>query len=251
MDLVEIPEDGTFARHPWEIARYRFFSEVLEPVLNAGAATLLDAGSGDGWLARQLAAHHQHLTVTCFDPGYGEDNVAERLPRSDRVTYVASQPEGPFDVLTLLDVLEHVEDDAGLLASLIEAVRPGGYVLISVPAWPMLFSRHDAALLHFRRYTPRALAAVVERTGMTTVRSGGLFHSLLPPRAAAVAAERVRRGDPDDQATPQHTLEWRGGELSRRVVEAVLSADTRVSHTAADRGIRLPGLSCWALCRRP
>jgi SAM-dependent methyltransferase len=251
VDLVEIPEDSGFARHPWETVRARFFGDLLAPMLDGQPTSLLDAGAGDGWFARQLAAQHRNLSVTCFDPGYGED-LAERLPKVERVSYSTSQPTGPFDVLVLLDVLEHVEDDAALLDSLSQTVRPGGHVLVSVPAWPKLFSRHDVALRHHRRYEPRELAALLNRSGMTVIRAGGLFHSLLAPRWLAVAAERLRSSGRADRSQPaQHELRWRGGELSRRLVEAFLGADVRLSREASDRGVGLPGLSCWALCRRP
>lgn len=250
VDLVEIPEDSGFARHPWEVVRARFFGELLNPLLDRRPACLLDAGSGDGWFARRLAARHPDLSVTCFDPGYG-DGVLDRLPRVERVSYSASMPQTSFDVLVLLDVLEHVEDDVELLTALSHRVTPGGHVLVSVPAWPKLFSRHDAALRHFRRYEPRELFALLERSGMSVMRSGGLFHSLLPARALAVLAERLGFGQPDHGRPASHELRWRRGELSRRLAEAILGADTRVSRAATNRGARLPGLSCWALCVRP
>jgi SAM-dependent methyltransferase len=250
MDLVEIPEDSRFARHPWEIVRARFFGDLLAPMLDAQPTWLLDAGAGDGWFARQLAARHLNVSVTCFDPGYGDDVLA-RLPRVERVSYSASMPEGSFDVLVLLDVLEHIENDAELLSALSERVRPGGHVLVSVPAWPKLFSRHDVELRHHRRYEPRELASLLDRSGMPVIRGGGLFHLLLAPRALAVAAEHLRLDQADHRRPVRHELRWRRGELSRRFVEAILGADTRLSRAAADRGVRVPGLSCWALCLRP
>jgi SAM-dependent methyltransferase len=250
VDLVEIPEDSGFVRHPWEIVRARFFGDLLAPILDMDGTSLLDAGAGDGWFARQLVAHHRNVTVSCFDPGYRHD-VRERVPPVDRVSYSASQPKGPFDVLVLLDVLEHVEDDAELLVDLAGRVRPGGHVLVSVPAWPELSSRHDVALGHYRRYKPRDLAALLGHCGMRVIRAGGLFHSLLAPRRLALAAERLRFGRADHGTPVQHELRWRGGELSCRFAVAILGADTRLSRAAADHGVTLPGLSCWALCFRP
>jgi SAM-dependent methyltransferase len=250
VDLIEIPEGGDFARHPWEVVRAQFFADVQIPVVSGHPASLLDAGSGDGWFARRLADRNPGLSVTCFDPGY-EHGAADRLPSSDRVDYVARRPAGPFDVLTLLDVLEHVEDDASLLRGLAGSVRPGGHVLVSVPAWPALFSRHDVALKHFRRYAPRELAALLDVTGLEVSERGGLFHLLLAPRGIAVAAEHLSSRRPDLDGAARHSLEWRGGALTRSVLDAALTADTRLSRLAAGRGLQLPGLSCWALCRRP
>jgi SAM-dependent methyltransferase len=250
VDLIERPAASGFARHPWEVARADFFAGILQPVLDESATSLLDAGAGDGWFARRIAADHPGLMVVCYDPGYA-DGVIDGLPRADRVEYVASQPAGQFGVVTLLDVIEHVSDDAALLADLRDVLRPGGHMLVSVPAWQRLFSRHDVALEHFRRYHPHQLTDVLTRTRLQLVASGGLFHSLLSARAAAVAVERLVDGAGRSPAVaPQHELEWRGGDASRRLVEACMRADTRLSAWTSRRNLQLPGLSCWALCRK-
>lgn len=248
MDLIETPEEGTFLRHPWELARGQFFADLLRPVLSGGAATLLDAGAGDGWFARRLAAEHPALRVTCFDPGYPSES--RPADADGRVTYVATQPPGPFGVVTLLDVLEHVEYDASLLNELVGALERPGYLLASVPTWPSLFSSHDVMLKHFRRYVPRELIALLREAGLTVVQSGGLFHSLLAPRALSVAVERVRGDRASRNGADGHVLEWRGGPRSRRLAVALLGADIRLSRLAADKHLQIPGLSYWALCQR-
>jgi SAM-dependent methyltransferase len=250
MDLVEIP-GSDFRRHPWEVVRARFFGGVLDPILSGRSTTLLDVGAGDGWLAAGLAARHPRLTVTCFDTGYAE-LPADALPATPRVIHSAELPDGPFDAISLLDVLEHIEADEEVLGRLVsESLRPGGHALVSVPAWPRLYSHHDVALRHFRRYAPRDIAGRLRRAGLTLLRHGGLFHSLLAVRTLAVARER--RGTPDsaDGGGGEHRLEWQGGELSKRLVEAALSTDAGLSRLAARTGVEVPGLSWWALCRRP
>jgi trans-aconitate methyltransferase len=250
MDLTEIPGAESFTRHPWEVVRARFFADVLRPLLDDAPTTLLDFGAGDGWFANLLAAEHREARITCFDPGY--QGTAEPIrPTSERVEYVASRPPGPFDVITLLDVLEHVPDDFALLRELAGALEPGGHLLISVPAWPALFSSHDVALRHERRYAPRHLSQLLERAQLTILESGGLFHSLLLARALGVAIERVRRDGHHDDGHAHHELSWRGGARSHRVVLSALRADARFGELAAARGWQIPGLSWWALCRRP
>src|SRR5512140_1710653 len=111
MDLREAAQGAS--RHPWEVARFRFFSRVLE-----GASVLstplrvLDIGSGDAWFAEQLS---QKLapgsSITCWDTGYASD--VER--RSERLTLVRERPDGKMGLLLLLDVLEHVEQDVPFL----------------------------------------------------------------------------------------------------------------------------------------
>jgi len=247
MDLTEIPGADSFSRHPWEVVRARFFGEILAPLLlDEEAATMLDAGAGDGWFARRLAAQHPRLHVTCFDPGY-EHRADGVHNEAERIDYVSTLPPGPFDVVTLLDVLEHVPDDAALLSSLTGVLRPGGYLLISVPAWPGLFSSHDVALGHQRRYRPQEALALLRDATLDPLRRGGLFHSLLVARAASLAVERARPG-PNGRT---HELKWRGGRTSARLVQAILRADTRFSRLAVAAHLQIPGLSWWALCQRP
>jgi SAM-dependent methyltransferase len=89
--------------------------------------------------------------------------MLERLDRPGRALYLADLtrafPTGiePFDAVLALDVIEHIDDDRGALARLADVVRPGGTVVVSVPALPEFFTEFDAVQGHRRRYTPETL----------------------------------------------------------------------------------------------
>lgn len=250
MDLAETPTQA-FQRHPWEVVRAQFFRDQLQPVLvEIPAASVLDVGAGDGYFATMLRARFEGLAVTCFDPGYEEASAIPALGRATGIAFTAKEPAEVFDLMVLLDVLEHVEDDEKVLNDLVvNRVRPGGHVLISVPAWPRLFSRHDVFLKHYRRYVPRDGAALVRKAGLQVLRHGGLFHTLLPVRWVQVTREQ-RRGE---RGLPERapSLEWHSGETSRKLLKSWLEADTGVSRLASRMGLSVPGLSWWALCRKP
>lgn len=243
MDLCEVPTTG-FVRHPWERARLDFFHGLLRDHVELGAVRrILDVGSGDGWLARQLLARlPAHVSMTCFDVAYERTG----LPRSgERLTFTADMPSEPFDLLLFLDVLEHVEDDYTFLPELLQrAARPGAQVLLTVPAWPLLASSHDSKLGHHRRYSPDALLALARHAGLRPLRHGQLFVSLLLPRAASVARERTFGAKPG--ARPQ--LHWPFGERSARFFQAALALDAGFCRTTSAMGWRIPGLSTWVLC---
>jgi SAM-dependent methyltransferase len=246
MDLVEA-RGAAQRRHPWEEARFAFFRRVLREAGLDGSGTLfLDVGAGDGWFARRLAASAPGVSLVCWDSGYER----ARLPEDDAagsVRFTADRPRDGFDVLLLLDVLEHVPDDRAFLGDLVAAnLRPGGRLLFSVPAWQWLFSSHDVRLRHVRRYAPRDAREILGGAGLEIVRGGGLFHSLPPARALQASAERL--GLTDGQ---RHAGEWGGSRLLTRVLEGVLGWDTAFSLAASARGWDVPGLSWWALCRRP
>jgi trans-aconitate methyltransferase len=248
VDLAEIP-GRSFRRHPWEVVRARFFARQLQTVLEAQASTsVLDVGAGDGFFAAMLCDETGAGQVTCFDPGYEQVDPADlRVPSAARFT--AEEPAGVYDVITLLDVLEHVEDDRGFLQHLVtDRLRSGGHMLVSVPAWPALFSSHDRKLNHFRRYSPRAALGLLLGVRLEVLRSGGAFHSLVVPRAAQVAWERLNGRRADGEAP---SLEWRSGPRMARVAEACLSVDTGFSLLVSERRWQVPGLTWWALCRKP
>ena len=153
MDLRETHTIGA-QRHPWEVARFRFFDAVLaRHGVKDRAANVIDVGAGDAWFAAQfLAGMPRGTAITCWDAGYDAEATRDK---GDGITRTATKPNEIADVILLLDVLEHVEDDRGFLTSLVrENTRPGSLVLISVPAWSRLFSAHDVYLKHHRRYAP-------------------------------------------------------------------------------------------------
>ena len=107
-----------------------------------------------------------------------------------------------------------------------------------MPAWPALFSSNDLRLHHHRRYTPSAARALIANTGLQTIRSASLFHSLLLPRAFQVARESLSR-----RRCPPATLHWNGSPRLTKLIVAALSCDAWLSRVESRLGWSLPGLS--------
>jgi len=248
MDLIERP--GTVdRRHPWEVARARFFVRLVTRLgLTATTDSWLDVGAGDAWFAQQLrAVLAPAVRLACWDIHYPMDEPPEAAGDVTGIEFSATRPSGAFGGILLLDVVEHVQDDVGFVREVTESLAPGGWVLVSVPAYQSLFCAHDDALKHFRRYSPRAIRAVLESAGLTVAARGGLFHGLLPVRAAQVVRERHR----PPRERPVGIGAWRGGERVTALLTAVLDADARMSLALGTRHLPVvPGLSTWAFCRR-
>ena len=256
MDLRESP-GRTATRHPWEIARADFFCRVVGGG-QAGAVTVLDVGSGDGYFAEQLLDRlPSGSRVVCCDSEYSAEWLAAG-ERRDGLSFVRELPDDRFDWVVLLDVLEHVRDDRALLTEIVTRnLNDRGRALVSVPAWAALYTRHDEMLGHFRRYTGAELKRVLKAAGLTPLLGGGLFASLLGPRALGKLAELARghRSKPPDGALDAHVVteagSWTGGPLLTRAVAAALKIDASLCWALASRSMGVPGLSVWAMGQKP
>jgi len=261
VDLRESPPRSV-RRHPWETARRRFFRrELLARRLLRPGATVVDVGAGDAFLARQLAADvAPGGRVFAFDPHYTDAHLQELGGDAAAAGLVLTRARPPVaaDLVLLLDVLEHVPDDGALLAEVVASlVRPGGHVLISVPAWDQLYTRHDAILGHYRRYSPAQLRELVGQSGLAPLCGGGLFHVLLPLRALRrLGAGRFvdpadgRRGEHPPARADTGLATWRAGAVVTALVDGILRVDNGLSTWSSRAGLWLPGLSLWALAVR-
>lgn len=142
-------------RHWWFLGRRRIFRTLAFHLLPASPDTrVLDLGCGTGANAAAFAADYSAVGV---DPAPGAIELArQRFP--DVRFHVGSAREigdriEPADLVLLTDVIEHVEDDAGLVRGALRLAAAGGCLLLTVPAHPELWSEHDVALGHRRRYT--------------------------------------------------------------------------------------------------
>lgn len=235
-------------RHPWEIARLQFFAQALaQSALHEQQRPLrvLDVGAGDAWLAQNLLKHlpvGSH--IDCVDSGYVD--VGAMDTKNGCVAYHQDIPKEQWDLIVLLDVLEHVEDDLALLSQTVrEALLPGGLVLVSVPAWQGLYTSHDKILHHFRRYAPQQAAQLLETAGLRILRSGGLFHILLIPRMFSWLSERLLTQRSHHPAITHHHM-----AAVNVTLQAVLAVDNWASALLSRAKIDAPGLSWWALCEQ-
>jgi SAM-dependent methyltransferase len=186
---------------------YRVRTALLETILADFVphdADVLDVGSADGpsvaWLAGRRKATVD-IDPRGLTPGCGVCASAAALPFADE----------SFDVVGAFDVIEHCDPESAVLGELARVLRPGGALLVSVPAYQWAWSTHDDLNGHHRRYTRGRALAAVSRTGLVPLRATYAFTSTFP----IFATER----------------------LTRRVVRALTRADTAPADIA-----RVPSL---------
>jgi SAM-dependent methyltransferase len=168
--------------HWWFVARRRIITNLIaRRAATRAPLRILEVGCGTGSNIAMLRAFGG---VEAIEPdGPARALATERtgapiqggcLP--DGVTLA----DGAYDLIVLLDVLEHIPDDVGALAALRPKLAPGGRILVTVPAMPWLWSAHDVAHHHQRRYTWSALSAALAAAGLKP-RHRSHFNSLLMP----------------------------------------------------------------------
>jgi SAM-dependent methyltransferase len=134
------------------------------------AHLLVDCGAGTGTFAAELAAVCRVLAIDDHEESLALARTQLGANQVRRGTCVSLPLDSnSVDVLTALDVLEHVEDDRKAMAEFSRVVRPGGIVVITVPALMQLWSDWDVALHHFRRYARRSLVAVIPKASFEVV----------------------------------------------------------------------------------
>jgi ubiquinone/menaquinone biosynthesis C-methylase UbiE len=235
--MLEVDE-----HHWWYRGRRRIIRAELERLALPPDASVLDAGCGSGRTMEDLVEYGRVYGVE-VDPdateiararGVGEvrEGRIEELPFDDAM----------FDLITCLDVLEHVPDDRAALVELRRVCQPGGWLLATVPAYPGLWSLHDRINHHYRRYEQGTLRAAAVDAGWLVRRVTYFFSFLLPPAAIVRLAQRRRA---EDDYKPDLTI---GPPWLNTILEQLL----RIEASWLGRGATLPaGLSLLAVLQDP
>lgn len=194
-------------RHWWFRGRRAVYLGLLRHHLGAERPrAVLDLGCGVGGFLAGLAELggrvfpadlDRESLVVCRERGFPDGVVSDG--------YALPYRDASFDLVALFDAIEHIEDDARALAEVARVLRPGGRVVVSVPAYPFLFANNDRVARHCRRYTRTTLAAALSRAGFELERNTHtnvlLFPLILPTVLLLKAVETLFRIRPDPDRT--------------------------------------------------
>jgi len=154
---------ATEEKHWWFTARREIFLALLKDVLPpSNEHLLIDVGCGTGG---NTAAFGREYRCMGIDPipeaiAFAQEKFPQQEFRTGSAPDDAQEEAAQADAVLLLDVLEHVEDDTGLVRKLLSHVKPGAYLLMMAPADPSLWSPHDEGFEHFRRYDLESFRAL-------------------------------------------------------------------------------------------
>lgn len=141
---------------------YNHFLDCLIKKNSNGARNVMDFGAGIGLFAKQASAWAKNLI--CIESDLKQIEVLKQ-GGYEVLANLAEAPEGFFDYIYTLNVLEHIQDDLAVLHQLKTRLKVGGTLLIYVPAMPSLYSSMDSLVGHCRRYTKKELSEKVELAG--------------------------------------------------------------------------------------
>jgi SAM-dependent methyltransferase len=207
----------------WFVGRRAIIEQILKRRLHpvAGRRRVLDAGCGSGG---NLPMLRQFGDVTGVEPS--PIAVAAARKRCGETVRVLEGPipEGlpageQFDLIGLFDVLEHIEASVEALRSLRPHLAPGGQLMVTVPAFQFLWSKHDDINHHFRRYTLKSLEGELSAAGFTIDFHTHYNVTLFPPIAAVRLLRKVLPGEESDN---ENALT---GGLANRVLTRLFSAE--------------------------
>lgn len=255
--LAEVEDQMWYFR-----ALHEHIEHALVAALGGRAAAILDAGCGTGGLIRRLGDRHATWTWTGADVSPVACGIArQRLAKSDPSASAAAQPstgevaqpvnvieasvtdlpfaDATYEAIVSADVLYHVDDDRAALAEFHRVLRPGGILVINVPAYQWLWSYHDVAVHSRRRYSRTGVLERLATAGFATSRA--TYWNTIP--FPLVVTRRKLVPAPKDGSDVH---------LFPPPVEAVFNA-AMVVERAWLRGIgRLPfGSSIFAVARKP
>jgi SAM-dependent methyltransferase len=227
--------------HWWFTARRRILDGLIERVVKPPKdARILELGAGTGHNLAMLSRFGA-VEASELDP-VARELASERLGREVKeaaLPDLSMFPADSYDLIALLDVLEHVPDDKASLAAIMTRLKPGGALLLTVPANPWMWSAHDVAHHHHRRYRKAQIEKLARDAGYD-IELLSPFNSLLfPPIAAVRIIGKLTGKDDSDDAMP--------GNLVNRTLDRVFGLERSLIGR-----VPMPfGVSLVAVLRRP
>ena len=191
-----------YQRHWWWRARERFILRELDRLeLRLGIESILDVGCGDGLFFDELSRYGDVHGVEADEALVSPGGVwRERIhigPFDERF-----QPQRRFTLIVMLDVLEHLADPLSALAHVDRLLADDGKLLLTVPAFNLLWTTHDDLNHHYTRYTKSRLGEVAEKAGLEVLRMRYLFQWTCPVKLAVRLKERLVSTKPASPRLP-------------------------------------------------
>jgi len=194
--------------HWWFTARRRILAAVIERIVRPPAdARILELGCGTGHNLDMLGRFGRVEASELDD--HARALASDRLGRpveTAALPDLSMFPAKSYDLVALLDVLEHVVDDKGSLGAILTRLKPGGALLLTVPANKWMWSAHDVAHHHHRRYRKAEIAALARDAGFEVALLSPFNSLLFPPIAGVRAIGKLTGREAANDAMPARPI---------------------------------------------
>jgi SAM-dependent methyltransferase len=250
-ELTELHESATESgTHFIDVASRDHAINELKRALGTRPVSIMEVGCSAGHLLADMRRSLPNATLTGGDYTLGTLlKLGEKMPGIPLVRFnlaASPLPSNSYDAMVLLNVLEHIEDDAAATSHIARMLKPGGVAVIEVPAGPELFDDYDRQLQHFRRYTLRGISGVVEQAGLVVERRNYLGALIYP---AFYLAKKLSQSRPKSAAEREAHVANAIGTTSRfnAVGRAIMSLEEAIG-----RAITFPrGIRCVVTALKP
>ena len=251
MDINEIDIRMEY-RHPWELSRARDVLHAIGAYMKNGAV-VIDLGAGDQFFDDALLDRYPAAAVNAVDIGYGEETLRKlkgRVRHPDRIRTaraLSGLENVSADLALMMDSLEYMEDEAECLKELSSYIKPGGTLVLTVPAFRFLFSRFDRDVSGRCRYGKKDIRAIVSRVPSLRIDRMHYFYTSLFCIRFIQKFSHMKI-DPDHKVISG----WPYPEnaFATKLVKGVLLIDYRVNALLGRAHLDLPGLSLLVVCRK-
>ena len=169
------------ADHWWFVNRQRLVMEWIKRLTSPGKPLkILDVGCGTGLMMEKLSSLGRVWGIDCSSEAVGYACKRGLAQVRQISCEKLNDPNGSYDVIICLDVLEHIKDEKAALCSLMRVLAPGGLLVVTVPAFRFLWSAYDVILGHQRRYGRSELIATLRGAGFDVLRASYFVTILFP-----------------------------------------------------------------------
>lgn len=229
----------------WFRQRNQVFLELLSRF--AAEPPLLDVGGGTGIVGKFLTENGFPAVNIEPTPSGAAYSLARAVPTIVSTLQRSGVRRNSIGAIGMFDVLEHIEDDGSALAIASAALKPGGHMIVAVPAHSWLWSLEDRIAGHYRRYNRRSLSATLEGAGLETIYVTHIFSYLTAPllmlRSLPTLWGRIGQESKENKRKIHVPRQW-VGRLVRQM--------GNLERSRIERGKTIPfGTSVVAVARKP
>ena len=209
-DLTSFHEDVAGDAHPIDLASRADALAQVDKCCTNSQSVILEVGCSSGFMLKDLARKYTDCIVIGSDvvkePLYNLANELSGVPILRFDLLKNPLPNDCIDIVIMLNVLEHIENDLEALKNVYKFLKPGGRLIVEVPAGPWLYDSYDKELQHFRRYSAIELRDKLIKCGFIVQRKSHLgfllypaffisksINKLMGPQKLANVSERIQQ----------------------------------------------------------